>query len=145
MGNTMFGLGFQFPVLQEICSNQTKGILQNGEFPKFESMSFNVLLELSRLIGSFSFLNNPQNIPRFVAFKTLTILQTGEFSYNHAIWGTQCSTQDFSSPFCRKYVLTKFMKSCKTGNSRNWNLWYLDNLQNISHFVAFGNINNPSN
>ena len=58
MGNTMFGLGFQFPVLQEICSNQTKGILQNGEFPKFEAMSFNALLELFWLIGSFSFLNN---------------------------------------------------------------------------------------
>ena len=71
MGNTMFGLGFQFPVLQEICSNQTKGILQNGEFPKFEFMSFNVLLELSRLIGFFSFLNNPQEVPHFVAFEDL--------------------------------------------------------------------------
>ena len=71
MGNTMFGLGFQFPVLQEICSNQTKGILQNGEFLKFEFMSFNVLLKLTRLIGSFSFLNNPQEVPHFVAFEDL--------------------------------------------------------------------------
>ena len=62
----MFSIGFQFPILQEIYLNQTQEILQNREFPKIESMTFNVLLESSRLIGSFSFLNNPQEVPHFV-------------------------------------------------------------------------------
>ena len=54
----MFSLEFQFPILQEIYFNQTQGILQNRELPKIESTTFNVLLELSRLIEFFSFLNN---------------------------------------------------------------------------------------
>ena len=71
MGNTLFSLEFQFPILQEIYFNQTQGILQNRELPKIESTIFSVLLELSRLIGFFSFLNNPQEVPNFVAFEDL--------------------------------------------------------------------------
>ena len=56
MGNTMFSLEFQVPILQEIYFNQTQGFLQNQELPNIESMTFNVLLELSRLIGFFFFL-----------------------------------------------------------------------------------------
>ena len=59
----MFSLEFQFPILQEIYFNQTQGILQNRELPKIESTTFNVLLELSILIGFFSFLNNPKKFP----------------------------------------------------------------------------------
>jgi hypothetical protein len=58
----MFSLEFQFPILQEIYFNQTQGILQNRELLK---------IELSRLIGFFSFLNNPQEVPHFVNFEDL--------------------------------------------------------------------------